>query len=125
MNHLLAAAENLGQPLEGIGPLGLEGTTSAQGPAIFTKFISSAIGLMTIIAIIWFIFNFITGAIGIIASGGDKQALESAKKKLTTGIIGLVVVIAAVFIIDLIGTLLGIPDILNIQNLLNITAIGL
>lgn len=87
------------------------------GIDIFSTFISSAIGLMTIIGIIWFIFSFITGAIGIVTSGGDKQSLESARKKMTTGIIGLVVIIASIFIIKFIGFLLGIPDILNISTL--------
>jgi hypothetical protein len=84
------------------------------GIETFSKFVSSAIGLMTIIAIIWFVFTFFIGAIGIISSGGDKQALESARKKITTGGIGLVVTIAAIFIIKLIGYLIGIPNILKI-----------
>lgn len=84
------------------------------GIDLFTKFMSSTIGLMTIIAFIWFIFIFFIGAIGIISSGGDKQALESARKKITTGIIGIIVIVAAIFVIKLIGFLIGIPDILNI-----------
>lgn len=99
---------------KGFGPLG---NPSGSGIETFGKFISSTVGLMTIIAIIWFVFSFITGAIGIVASGGDKNALESAKKKMTTGIIGLVVVIAAIFIIQLLGFLLGISNILNIGEL--------
>ncbi len=91
--------------------------TPGGGIDTFTKFISSTIGLMTIIAIIWFIFVFFTGAIAIVSSGGDKQALEAARKKITTGIIGLVVVVASIFIIKLIGYLIGIPDILNITKL--------
>jgi hypothetical protein len=72
---------------------------------------------MTLVAIIWFVFVFITGAIGIISSGGDKQALETARKKITTGLIGLVLVIIAIVAINLIGYLFGIPDILQIQTL--------
>ena len=81
--------------------------TGSGGIATFSKLISSIIGIMTIVAIIWFVFTFIIGAIGIISSGGDKQSLEAAKKKITTGLIGLVVVIIAFFILDLIGYLLG------------------
>ncbi len=94
-----------------------QGLLAGGGIETFSRFISSTIGLMTIIAIIWFIFVFFTGAIGIVSSGGDKQALESARKKITTGIIGLVVVVASIFIIKLIGYLIGIPDILNITKL--------
>ena len=95
------------------GLLAVPGT----GIGIFTKFISSAIGLMTIIAIIWFIFTFFIGAIGMITSGSDKQALESSRKKIINGIIGLVVTIAAIFVILLIGYLLGFEDILNLEDL--------
>lgn len=96
-------------PPEGFKGIGEGALANPEGSGIgtFSKFISSTIGLMTIIAIIWFIFTFFIGAIGIITAGGDKQALESARKKITTGIIGFVVVIAAVFVLDLIGTLLG------------------
>lgn len=113
MKNLLAQIEF--GPLRGFGKLGLETDTTGGGAlGIFGGFISSTIGLMTIIAIIWFIFVLITGAMSIIGAGGDKNALESAKKKITTGIIGLVVTIAAIFVIDIIGKLIGIPDILNI-----------
>jgi len=101
---------------KGFGPLGLEGGENA--PAVFTKFLSSTIGLMTIIAIIWFVLIMIMGAIGIISSGGDKASLESARKRITTGIIGFVVVIAALFIVQLIGRLIGIPNILDLPTLL-------
>jgi len=107
---------------KGFGPLGEIGS-EGEGISVFSKFISSAIGLMTIIAIIWFIFTFFIGAIGIITAGGDKQALESARKKIVNGVIGFVVTIAAIFVIRLIGALLGIPDILNLSNLFNLIQI--
>lgn len=118
MNNLLAADIQLAPPggFKGFGKLGLQGELSTNADLVFTKFISSAIGVMTIIAFIWFIFIFFIGAIGIISSGGDKQALESARKKITSGIVGIVVVIAAIFVIKLIGYLIGV-DILNFASL--------
>lgn len=111
MKHL--AQLDFGE-FRGFGPLGNpEGT----GINLFSKFISTTIGLMTIIAIIWFTFVLISGAIGMMGAGGDKQAMESARKRITSGLIGLVVVIAALFILDLVGTLFGIPNILNIGEL--------
>jgi hypothetical protein len=114
MRDLIAQKEIFkSEPFKGIGPLGLENKSSGDAPQIFNKFISGTIGLMTIIAAIWFIFVFITGAVGIISSGGDKAALETARKKITSGLIGLVVVVAAVFTIELIGWLIGFDLILN------------
>jgi hypothetical protein len=103
------------------GALNGKGLLAAPGNGIdiFVKFISGTIGLLTIIAIIWFIFTFITGAIGIISSGGDKAALESAQKKITTGLIGLVVVVIAIFAISLIGYLLGFSNILDLNSMYN------
>jgi len=79
---------------------------------------------MTIIAVIWAIFTLITGAIGIISSGGDKQALENARKKITTGLIGLAIVLVALFIIEIVGYLLGLNNILNIQCLFTLVGGG-
>lgn len=98
--------------LRGQGPLGLEGRASSASLITFVGFISAAIGILTIIGTIWFVFLFITGAISIIASGGDKQKVSEARSKITTGIIGLVVLISSIFIIDLLGSLIGL-DILN------------
>lgn len=104
----------------GFGKLGLQGSLASNADITFTNFLSSAIGVMTMVAIIWFVFTFFIGAVGIISSGGDKNALESAKKKITTGLIGLVVVIAGIFIIKLIGYLIGIPDILNFTSMFSV-----
>jgi hypothetical protein len=105
---------------KGFGPLG-NVTSESSSILTFSKFISTAIGVMTIVAFIWFTFVLITGAIGIIGSGGDKQALESSRKRITSGLIGLVIVIASVFILDLIGTIFGIPFLNLSQLFFNIT----
>lgn len=103
---------------KGIGPLGLEGKDPSQAGGIFNSLISTIIGVMTIIAFIWFTILFIIGGLGIMTAGGDKQKLEDGRNKIVMGITGVIVVIAGVFIIDLIGSLLGITDILNPGELL-------
>lgn len=114
MKNLISAGASIPlSPSEGFTGFGPLGNPGDQAISIFSKFLSSVIGLMTIIAVIWFIFVFVTGAISIINAGGDKALLETAKKKITTGVIGLVATIASMFIIKLIGYLIGIPDILN------------
>jgi len=99
---------------KGIGILGNPGENSI---SLFSSIISTVIGTMTMVAIIWFIFTFLTGAVGIISSGGDKQALESARKKITTGAVGLIVVLLALVIVNLVGKVLGIDNILNLGEL--------
>lgn len=93
---------------------GILSNVSDSGVSTFSKIISMAIGVMTVVAIIWFLFTLMTGAIGMIGSGGDKQALESSRKKITTGLIGLIIILVATFLLDLIGYIFSI-DFLNIN----------
>lgn len=96
---------------KGFGPLGLEGGEDPY--SVFNNVLSATVGIMTVVAFIWFVFLLLMGAYGIMQAGGDKQALETAKKKLQSAITGLVILIAAIFIVDIFGFLIGIPDILN------------
>ncbi len=98
------------------------GTSSLANPGndainIFANFLSSVIGLMTIIAFIWFTFRFITSAIQLMYAGGDKQRYETAREQMKYAIIGVVVVVAAIFIINLVGTFIGIPNILDVAGM--------
>jgi len=116
---LLAKEQPLG-PLEGLGPLGGENnplTTKEAAVSTFTKVISIAIGVMTIIAFIWFLFVLFIGAIGWLGSEGDKAKVQEAQKKITRALVGLVIVIAAIFIVKLVEVILGIK-ILSISDLL-------
>lgn len=107
-----------GDGFQGIGKLGLVGSSAAESANIFATIISSAIGIVTVIAIIWFVIQLLTGAVGIIASGGDKNKNEQAKAKITSALTGLIVVIAGVFITSLVGSLLGFPNILDIAGMI-------
>lgn len=114
--------KNLGT-LKGLGPLSdfinnLTRDNPSAATSMFTKIISNAVGIMTIVAVIWFIFTLLTGAISWLSSGGDKQKLQNAQKQITTGLVGLIIVISAIFLIKVIGVLFGF-DILAISNLIN------
>ncbi len=118
MKNLLAAEIKIAPGgLQGIGPLGLEGKSAEWAPIVFTRFLSTLIGVMTIIGFIWFIIQLFIGAVSMIGAGGDKAKVEQAKSKITNSLIGLVVVIAAVFIIQIVGSVFGI-DVLNLIDLL-------
>jgi len=119
MKLLTQASQNLGPPLRGIGPLGLQNQSPANAPSLFNKVLSTTIGLMTVVAAIFFTFQIIAGAISWMSAGGDKGAIEDARKRITNGIVGLVIVIAAVFIAQLIGYLIGFDIILNPAQFIN------
>lgn len=111
MRLIAQTTTNIGNPINGIGPLG--GTTATNNAFdTFNNILTLAVGIITVIAAIWFLFILITGAIGIMSAGGDKGKIEANRQKLFTGIIGLVIIISALFIADLVGTILGI-NILN------------
>lgn len=111
MNDLNYLALEIGK-FCGPGYLGLCEDEASTAPTIFNSVLSLIIGIISIIGGIWFVFILVTGAVSLITSEGDKAAVESARKKITTGAIGLVVVIASIFIIDIFGTILGF-NILN------------
>ncbi len=117
MHNLIAQVPNpLNGTINGIGPLG----ESSGATSRLAQIISGAIGLITVIAFVYFMFILISGAIGVISAGGDKGKLEDARSRITNGVIGVVIVVAGMFIMDLIARLLGIQGILNIEQMISI-----
>lgn len=85
----------------------LDVCTPLVAPYVFSRIISNTVGLLTIIAGVYFLFLLITGAISWMSAGGDKGAVETAKKRIQNGLIGLVIIISAVFILRVIEMLIG------------------
>lgn len=111
----------LGGELRGIGVLGGEGLnfTNIQDPAgIFVLILSNIIGILTVIGFIWFTLAFFIGAISWLASNGDKARVQKAQEQIRNAIIGLILVIGAIFIIRAIGSLIGL-DVTNIYDFIN------
>lgn len=87
-----------------LGP-NLQGKTGLQ---FFQSFIPNLITLGLIIGVIFFFFILILGAIQWISSGGDKNALEEAKHKITNAIIGIVILFSVFAILKVIENFFGI-----------------
>ncbi len=99
--------------LEGIGPLGnLENAFGGTDPnpslAMFETTLSVAIGILTVSAGIWFIIQIFASAFQWLVSGGEKQALQNAQKRLTNAIIGLFVVVFSYILVGVISQIFGI-----------------
>ena len=118
MNKLAQIKLYDGDSLQGFGALGLQGKSAGESGSIFTTFISSTIGIITLVAVIWFVFVVLTGAIGMMTAGADKNALENGKKIISSGLIGLVVTISALFLVDFVGKLFGLDNMLNVVKLI-------
>lgn len=116
--HLKLLATATTPCLQGIGPLGELCDNPSVASSKFTGFISLAIGVMTVVAFMWFLFLLVTGAMSWMASEGDKAKVQTARKKITYGLIGLIIVISAIFLAKIIGTIFGI-DFLDVGGFIN------
>jgi len=101
---------DIGDPIQGIGPYGSGGDDS---PSRFSRAITTIIGILTLVAGIYFIFLLISGGIEWMSSGGDKGKLASARSRMFSGVIGLAIVVAALFLTEILGDLIGLPSILD------------
>lgn len=103
-NFIAQNPQNIGGPITGIGNYG----TSANWQVNFSRILTVIVGLLTVIAGIYFIFLLISGGIAWMASGGDKGKLAAARSTMVSGAIGLAIVVAALFIAEILGGLLNI-----------------
>ncbi len=85
-------------PTPATGPSGNAGVNFLQ------KVIPAAITMGFIIGSVVFLFMLITGAIQWIVSGGDKQAVESARGKVMNAIIGIIILFAVFALIQILNT---------------------
>ena len=92
---------------KGFGPWSGLFETIGEAAGTFNKIISNIIGVMTISAGIWFIFQFIIGAYGWLAAGAEQQSIQQAQQRITNAVMGLVIVVAAYALIALLGSILG------------------
>ncbi len=79
----------------------------------FAFLISNVIGIMVMVAGVWFIIQFLLGGFSWLSSGGDKGKLEKAQQTLLHAVIGLVIVLSAYALISLISAVLGVDLLLN------------
>jgi hypothetical protein len=74
--------------------------------------ISRIIGVITMLAALFFIVYFFLAAFAWVTAGGDAGAIGKARDKMTQGVVGLIIIIASYSVIGLVGTVIGL-DILN------------
>ena len=89
-------------------PILPESLTSKTGSQFLAALIPSLVGIIFVVGTVGFFFMLLWGAIQWILSGGDKAALESAKGRISSAIIGLVILFSTLAIVKLIETFFGI-----------------
>lgn len=72
--------------------------------SILLTFAFPAAGILVLLYLLW-------GGLQLMVSGGDPKAVQSAKEKITGALIGFVIIFAAYWIVQLLGTFLGVERI--------------
>lgn len=106
----------------GLGPFAKTSFSGEGAIKAFANGVSSLIGLMTIAAGIWFIFQFLIGGFYWITSAGDKAKLETAHHRINDAFVGLIIVVSGWAILALAAQFFNVDFLLSdpatLQNLL-------
>jgi cytochrome bd-type quinol oxidase subunit 2 len=100
--------------IKGIGPFGFEinPVTGAETQTQFGSMLSTIVTTLTVVGGLAFVIFFTLGGLKWLTSGGDKTKVQEAQSQMTQGVIGLVAIVAGLFVVGIVGGVLGI-DFLN------------
>lgn len=110
MNNLLAGGgtgAGITNPILG-GQLQTLIASDNGGATFLGVLIPRLITLVLTIGVIYFFFMLLMGGIAWIGSGGDKNAMESAKGKITNALVGIVIMFSVFAIAKLVEIFFGI-----------------
>lgn len=79
------------------------------------KVIQTVVSLLLLAAVLVALFFLIYGGIKWILSGGDKGKVDAARGTIVGAIIGLVIALAAFFILNLVAQIFGLGSITDLQ----------
>lgn len=91
--------------------------SNTEATTMLEKLISQLIGVLTIVAVIFFVVQIIFAGYGFMSSEGDQKKMEDNRHKLTNSVMGLFIVIVAIGIGTLISKLLGLNNPLDLNTL--------
>jgi hypothetical protein len=94
-------------------------TPTGDSSSQLEKIISGVIGVLTIVAFIFFAFQIIFAGYSFLSSQGDAAKLKAARDRLTNGILGIVIVVIAFGITAFLSNLLGIENVFSLSTFIN------
>lgn len=109
-NHLLAVKYT-------ISGSGLIPTSNTDATTKFEKYASQIVGVLSLIAVIFFVIQIIFSGYAFLSSEGDPKKMETARDHLTSSVMGLFIVIVSVAIGTLISKLAGLNNPLDIDTM--------
>jgi hypothetical protein len=102
----------------GEGP-GIKIETGSTPATQLEGILSMVLGFLTIVAVIYFVIQVILAGYAFISGQGDEKKIESARKKLTDGILGLTIVVIALGVSAFLAKLLGISNVFDLNSFIN------
>jgi len=84
----------------------------------FEGYITTIIGVLTVVGIIWFTLQIILSGFAFMQSNGDPKKMEKAQQQLTQSIIGIILVVGATILVGLIVKILGLGNIFDVNSFL-------
>ncbi len=91
----------------GLGPFGDANLDATGALVAVTKVISNTVGVITIGAGIWFLFQILIAGINWISAEGDAKKLQQAQQRITSALLGLLIVIMGMVVLSLASKFLG------------------
>jgi len=81
----------------------------------FEKYLTTIIGILTIVGVLWFVFQVIFSGYAFISSAGDPKKMEKAQQQLIQSILGIIIVIVSTVIVGLFLKILGLGNVFNLE----------
>ncbi len=106
------------QKLEDLTPYNTNAAKEKTVLDLLEKFLSNLIGFITVLATLFFLVQTFIAAFSWVTAGGDSKKVETARNKMMQGVLGLVIIVAAYSMLEILGKLIGI-DILDVKGMLN------
>lgn len=104
------------------GP-GIVPTSNVDATNKLELYLSQILGVLSIVAVIFFTIQIILAGYGFMSSDGDEKKMETNRSKLTNSVMGLLIVVVAIGIGSLIAKLLGLNNPLDLNQIF--TSMGL
>lgn len=103
------------------GP-GIAVTQATAGTTLET-ILSSIVGVISIVGVLFFGIQFIFAGFAFLGAQGDSKKIEIARDRIGQSILGLFIILIALFFTSLIATIAGIHGVFNISDTLNTLSI--
>jgi len=92
------------------------GKLQVTDPTAYTNsVIQSVFSIFFVVAVIYFVWNFIMAGYHLISTEGDPKKLEVARHQITYALIGIGVIFMVYALLKFIGYILGITGLENLQ----------